>query len=55
MQMNSTENPLLPCNEERAELDFDAIVREIVGQQKSIWDSLPYSIYSHHVHDGYAK
>ena len=29
MQMNSTENPLLRCEEEKADLDFDAIVHEI--------------------------
>ena len=29
MRMNSTENPFLRCEEEKADLDFDAIVREI--------------------------
>ena len=46
MKMISAENPSLPCEAEKADLDFEAIVNEIVGQQKSIWDSLPYSIWT---------
>ena len=38
MQMNSTENPILPCQAEKADLDFDAIVRDIVPQQDFIRD-----------------
>ena len=56
MKMISPENPSLPCEAEKADLDFEAIVDEIVGQEKSIRDSLPYSIDSHHVREGaYAK
>ena len=36
MQMNSTENPLLPCEEEKVDLDFEGIVREIAGQQENV-------------------
>merc|ERR1711974_583103 len=40
MQMNSTENPILPCEAEKANLDFDAIVREIASEQEAINQSI---------------
>ena len=42
MQMNSTENPLLPCEAEKADLDFDGIVRDIAGQQDAVKRSLNF-------------
>ena len=37
MTMNSSStNPVLPCNQERAHLDFGAIVGEIVAQQEAV-------------------
>ena len=39
MRMNSTENPLLPCEAEKADLDFEGIVRDIVGQQEAVKDA----------------
>ena len=39
MLMNSTENPMLPCEVEKVDLDFEGIVREIVGQQEAIKDA----------------
>ena len=34
MRMNSTtENPLIPCDVEKADLDFDAIVRDITEKK----------------------
>ena len=40
MRMNSTENPLLDCNAEKTDLDFDAIVREIAGKQEAVKKSI---------------
>ena len=41
MLMNATvENPILPCELEKADLDFDAIVREIVEQKDAVLRSL---------------
>ena len=36
MQMKSTENPYLPCDAEKADLDFNEIVRDIVEEQEAI-------------------
>ena len=35
-KMESAENPVLPCKAEKVDLDFDAIVREIISHQNEI-------------------
>ena len=35
-KMNSTENPVVPCEAEKADLDFDAIVQEMKSRQEEI-------------------
>ena len=40
MLMNSTENPPLPCEVEKADLDFEGIAREIAGQQEAVKKSM---------------
>ena len=42
MQMNSTENPLLPCEAEKADLDFEGIVLDIAGQKEAVKKSLNF-------------
>merc|ERR1712108_110418 len=36
MRMVSGENPRIPCQAEKTDLDFDGIVRDIVAQQEAI-------------------
>ena len=40
MRMNSTENPILPCEAEKADVDFDAVVDEIIEQKQIVLRSL---------------
>ena len=40
MRMNSTENPLIPCEEEKADVDFDAVVDDIIEQKEIVLLSL---------------
>ena len=47
MTMNSsTTNPYLPCNVERDNLDFDAIVRDIVAEQEAVKRHIGTSVTS---------
>ena len=40
MLMKSTENPSLPCDAEKADLDFEGIAQEIAGQQEAVEESI---------------
>ena len=47
MTMNSsTTNPYLPCNVEQDNLDFDAIVRDIVAEQEAVKRHIGTSVTS---------
>ena len=40
MLMKSTENPSLPCEAEKSDLDFDSIAREIACQREAVKKSM---------------
>ena len=42
MQMESEENPSIDCQAVKRDLDFDAIVRDIAGQQEAIKNSISW-------------
>merc|ERR1711974_39563 len=42
MRMVSGENPRIPCQAEKTDLDFDGIVRDIVAQQEAIKKSISW-------------
>ena len=42
MQMESGENPRIDCQAVKRDLDFDAIVRDIAGQQEAIKNSISW-------------
>ena len=45
MLMKSAENPSLPCEAEKADLDFEGITREIVEQQEAVEHGITYGFW----------